>query len=275
MDAERQVAQHYSHGTLQQTILEALNAAGKDVDRLQHADLAPVDEFHIGGRQATVDFAAQFSPPRGSHLLDVGSGLGGASRYFAQALSCRVSGIDLSDDYVRAAQFLSQRVGLEGQVDYRQGSALSLPFAAATFDGAYMLHVGMNIADKAELFAEVRRVLKRGAVFGIYDVMREADGEFLYPVPWSTESATNFIDKAENYKRLLAHAGFSVAKERSRREFAIQFFRDLRERMAQSGPSPLGLQILMGATSPQKVANMTTLLANGVIAPTEIIARAE
>jgi ubiquinone/menaquinone biosynthesis C-methylase UbiE len=275
MDAERQVAQHYSHGTLQQTILEALNAAGKDVDRLQHADLAPVDEFHIGGRQATVDFAAQFSPPRGSHLLDVGSGLGGASRFFAYTFGSRVSGIDLTDDYVRAAQMLSQRVGLDGQVDYRQGSALSLPFANATFDGAYMLHVGMNIADKAGLFAEVRRVLKRGAVFGIYDVMRESDGEFLYPVPWSAEPATNFIDKAESYKRWLTGAGFAVEKERSRRDFAIKFFHELRQRMAQGGPSPLGLQILMGATSPQKVANMVTMLERGVIAPTEVISRAE
>jgi ubiquinone/menaquinone biosynthesis C-methylase UbiE len=208
------------------------------------------------------------------HLLDVGCGLGGASRYFAHEHGCRVSGIDLTDDYVRAATALSQRVGLAGTVDYRQASALALPFGDARFDGATMLHVGMNIADKGKLCAEVRRVLKPGAAFGIYDVMRESDGEFVYPVPWSTEPATNFIATAADYKRALATAGFTVTHERSRRDFAIAFFRQLRERLAQSGPPPLGLQIVMGATAPQKVANMVALLERGMISPTELIARA-
>jgi ubiquinone/menaquinone biosynthesis C-methylase UbiE len=247
---------------------------GKDPDRLTHADLAAVDEFHIGGRQATIDFAAQFGARAGMHLIDIGCGLGGASRHFAIEHGCRVTGIDLTDDYVRAATALSQRVGLGDRVLYRQASALALPFPGASFDGAYMLHVGMNIADKATLFAEVRRVLTPGGTFGIYDVMRESDAEFVYPVPWSAAPDTNFIAAAADYKRLLAAAGFAVTYERSRREFALQFFQQLRARMAQSGPSPLGLQILMGATTPQKVANMIGLIDRGVIAPTEIIATA-
>ena len=274
MSTERQVAQHYSHSALEQTIFKALTAMGKDPDRLTHADLAAVDEFHIGGRQATIDFAAQFGARAGMHLIDIGCGLGGASRHFAIEHGCRVTGIDLTDDYVRAATALSQRVGLGDRVLYRQASALALPFPGASFDGAYMLHVGMNIADKATLFAEVRRVLTPGGTFGIYDVMRESDAEFVYPVPWSAAPDTNFIAAAADYKRLLAAAGFAVTYERSRREFALQFFQQLRARMAQSGPSPLGLQILMGATTPQKVANMIGLIDRGVIAPTEIIATA-
>jgi len=273
MSTEQQVAQHYAHGALERTILDALKAMGKDPDHLTHADLAPVDEFHIGGRPATVDFAAELAPQQGMHLLDVGCGLGGASRYFAHELGCRVTGIDLTDEYVRAAAMLSHRLGLDAKVSYRQASALALPFAEATFDGAYMLHVGMNVPDKAKLISEVRRVLKPGAAFGIYDVMRESDGEFAYPVPWSAVPETNFIDTAANYQRLLTTAGFAVEKTRSRRDFAIEFFRQMRERMAQGAPSPLGLQILMGATTPQKVANMVGLLERGVISPTEIIAR--
>ena len=99
------------------------------------------------------------------HLLDIGSGLGGASRYFAHELGCRVTGIDLTEEYVRVGrQRWRARPGSADQVSYRQGSALALPFGPRTFDGAYMLHVGMNIADKAALFAEVRRVLKPGGV---------------------------------------------------------------------------------------------------------------
>jgi SAM-dependent methyltransferase len=272
--ADRRIAEHYTHGALEQVILDALRAAGKDPDHLTPDDLAPVDEFHIGGRQATIDFAAELGPPRGAALLDIGSGLGGASRYFADALGCRVTGIDLTAEYVRVADALSRRTGLGALVSYRQGSALSLPFEPGTFDGAYMLHVGMNIADKPALFAEVRRVCKPRGLFGIYDVMRERDGDLTYPVPWAASPETSFVETASTYRRLLSGAGFDVVKARSRREFAIEFSRQLRARLAQSGPPPVGLHILMGATSPQKIANVVSLLEQGLIAPTELICRA-
>ena len=104
--------------------------------------------------------------------------------------------------------------------------------------------------------------------------MRERDGELAYPVPWATSSETSFVETAATYRRLLSAAGFDVVKERSRREFAIEFFRQLRARLAESGPPPLGLHLLMGATSSQKVANMISLLEQGLIAPTELVCRA-
>jgi SAM-dependent methyltransferase len=275
MEIEQSVARHYTHGSLERAIFDALSASGKDLDRLAPADLSPVDEFHIGGRQATMDFAAELGIKPGSRLLDIGSGLGGASRYFAEALQCRVTGVDLTDEYVRAAQALAARVGLEKLVAYQQGSALALPFALGSFDGAYMLHVGMNIEDKARLFAGVRRVLKPGGIFGIYDVMRVGEGELSFPVPWASSPETSFVESAGAYRRLLEGAGFAVEKERNRRAFAVDFFEQLRARAAQAGgPPTLGLNILMGATAPQKVANMIVILEQGLIAPTEIISRA-
>src|SRR5262249_19214206 len=157
-------------------------------------------EFHIGGRQATIDFAAELGAAHGAALLDIGSGLGGASRYFAHVLGCRVTGIDLTAEYVRVADALSARTGLGKLGSYRQGSALALPFEPGTFDGAYMLHVGMNIADKAALFAEVRRVCKPRGLFGIYDVMRERDGDLAFPVPWAMSPETSFVESAATYR---------------------------------------------------------------------------
>jgi len=273
-EIEQRVASHYSHGSLEATILAALKSAGKDPDRLVPADLSPVDEFHIGGREATVDFATEMGVRPGMHLLDIGSGLGGASRYFAHERGCRVTGIDLTEDYVRVAAALARRVGLAGRVDYRSGSALDLPFAPASFDGAYMLHVGMNISDKPTLFRQVRRVLKPGGIFGIYDVMREGEGALSFPVPWAATAETSFVETAGAYRRHLESAGFKVLKERSRRDFAKEFFRQMRARAAASGgPPPLGLHLLMGAETPQKVANMIDNLERGLIAPTEIVAR--
>ena len=142
-----------------------------------------------------------FTLQPGMHLLDVGSGLGGPARYFARYQGCRVTGIDLTEEFVAVARTLTSRLGMDGQISFQQGSALSMPFAAASFDVATLLHVGMNIADKDRLFSEVRRVVKPGGIFGIYDQMREADGELAFPVPWASVPQTSFVETAATYKR--------------------------------------------------------------------------
>ncbi len=274
MTVEKSVADHYGRASLERAILDAATASGKDIDRLVPSDLSSVDEFHIGGRDATIEFAGELGAARGSHLLDIGSGIGGPSRFFAQECGCRVSGVDLTEEYVRVATSLARRVGLGDRVEYRVASAAALPFASGTFDGAYMLHVGMNVPDKASVFASVRRVLRPGAVFGIYDVMRDRDGELRFPVPWAPTAALSFVDTAANYRAFLEDAGFIIMKQRDRREFAVQFFQQLKARAAQSGPPLLGLQLLMGADSQLKIANMIANLEAGLISPNEIIARA-
>jgi ubiquinone/menaquinone biosynthesis C-methylase UbiE len=273
MEIEQAVVRHYAHGSLEETILNALAAAGKDVNRLAPKDLAPVDEFHIGGRQATVAFAQQFDPRPGMRLLDIGCGLGGAARYFADARGCHVTGIDLSGEYVAVANALAARVGLDQQVSCEQGSALALPFAAGSFDGAYMFHVGMNIENKPKLFAEVRRVLAPSGLFGIYDVMRLGAGELSYPVPWASGPESSFVAAAASYRRLLEAEGFDVMKERSRRDFALEVFGQMRARGATAEPGSLGLHIVMGARAAQKVKNMIGDISAGLIAPTELICR--
>jgi ubiquinone/menaquinone biosynthesis C-methylase UbiE len=271
---EQQVAQHYARGSLEQAILDALVRAGKDPAHLVADDLAPVDEFHTGGRQATVEFTTQLGLTPGMRLIDIGSGIGGPARYVAQQYRCHVTGVDLTEDYVRIATSLSRHVGLDGAAEFVQASALALPFAPEAFDGAYMLHVGMNIADKAKLFAEVRRVLKPGAVFGVYDIMRQGDGEIAYPVPWAATPETSFVADPASYRRLLREAGFEVAGERERRQFAIDFFSKIRARVAESGLPPLGLHIVIAEDFQRKMANMVANIEAGRIAPVEIIGRA-
>ncbi len=268
--------QHYAHGRLTQAILGALAAAGKDPDRLVPADLAPVDEFHLGGRPATIDLAGQMALDPDLPLLDIGCGLGGAARYFAAERGCRVTGIDLTEEYVQVAADLARRVALADRVSFVQGSALALPFAAASFGAATMLHVGMNVADKGRLFAEVRRVLRTGAMFGVYDVMREADGPLTYPMPWASTADTSFLATADAYGRLLAQAGFQLVSRRSRRDLALAGFATLRARAArgQDAAPPLGLHIVMGAAAGRKMANLADQIERGLLAPTEIVCRA-
>ncbi|MPZ56774.1 MAG: methyltransferase domain-containing protein [Rhizobiales bacterium] len=272
---EQQVAQHYARTDLEQAILDALVASSKDPAKLTPADLAPVDEFHTGGRQATIDFAEQIGFMPGMHLLDVGCGIGGAARFFAAERGCRVTGVDLTQEYIETADALARRVGLAARVSYRQASALALPFDPGTFDGAYMMHVGMNIEDKAALFAEVRRVLKAGSTFAIFDVMRSGPGELRFPLHWAATSETSFVVSAAEYRSALEAAGFASVKERDRGDFARAFFREVVARAAEAGrPPPLGIHILMKTDVPQKLASYVSNLEAGLIAPVELIYRA-
>jgi SAM-dependent methyltransferase len=269
--SEQSVAQHYSHGALEEQILGALSKLGVDPEQLQPDQLAPVDEFHIGGRAATVELVDQLDLHPGLRVLDVGSGLGGTARYLAHHHGVTVTGIDLTEEYVQVARSLTRRAGLAEQVTFHQGSATTLPFGDHSFDRACMLHVGMNIADKQAVFAEVRRVLTDEGTFGVYDVMRTGTAEPTYPVPWASTPATSFLAEPARYRELLSEAGLSVALERDRSEFGVTFFHRLRAVIAESGPPALGLHIVMGQDAATKVANMIDNLERGLIAPVEMI----
>ena len=103
---------------------------------------------------------------------------------FVSRYGSQVTGIDLTREYVETGNTLCKWVGPHKRVFLQEGSALAMPFAERSFDGAYMLHVGMNIEDKEKLADEVARVLRSGSVFGIYDVMRTGPGDLAFPVPW-------------------------------------------------------------------------------------------
>jgi ubiquinone/menaquinone biosynthesis C-methylase UbiE len=274
MDTERHVAEHYGRTGLEQKILAALAAAGIDIDRLTTADLAAGDEFHLGWRAATAALAADLGLEPGMRVLDIGSGLGGPARYFAEAHGCTVVGVDITESYVDVANSLTARCGLTDRASFELASALSLPFDAAEFDAATMIHVGMNILDKAGVFAEARRVLKPGGRFAVYDVMRTGDGAIPYPMPWAATEATSFVEPVARYRGLLEAAGFTVESETSRRELALRLAAEMREKAAKDGPPPFGLHILMGPATPERLGNILATVQAGTVSPVQLIARA-
>ncbi len=270
---ESAVAQHYSHGDLLGAIQSSIAKIGKTSDTVTIDDLAPVDEFHIGSRMATQHLLDQLNFTDSQHILDVGCGIGGASRYIASQSGCLVSGIDLTPEYVDTGKAICSWMGLDKQIDLYQGSALDMPFDDAAFNGAVMFHVGMNIEDKQRLFSEVFRVLQPGASFGVYDIMRINDGQLSFPSTWATDENSSSLGTPEQYKQALTAAGFSIAAENDRREFALDFFAQMMQKLKTSGgPPAIGLHILMQDTTPAKVKNMIDNIANSLIAPVEIIA---
>jgi ubiquinone/menaquinone biosynthesis C-methylase UbiE len=274
MAAQADVSEHYTHGNLLEAIRAGLASLGKTPGNLTADDLASVDEFHIGGRQASMDFLDQLGFAPDMHILDVGCGLGGAARFAAFRYGSRITGIDLTPEYVATGATLCDWVGLGPRVSLHEGNALAMPFDDGAFDGAYMLHAGMNIADKDKLAADVSRVLKSGSLFGVYDILRTGRGELAYPVPWASSAGLSQVAGPEDYKRALQTAGFEIMSERNRRDFALNFFEELRARgAAAGGPPPLGLHLLMGKATPEKVKNMIANVSDGLVAPVELIAR--
>jgi len=274
LGAEAKVAEHYTRGRLEDIIVQALARAGKDFANLTAADLAPLDEFHVGGLEATQELAARMELSPNRRLLDVGSGIGGPARYFAGEHRCKVTGVDLTEEFVGVAKSLTRQTKLDHLAEFHQASALKLPFEAATFDGAYMLHVGMNIPDKAAVFGEVRRVLKPGGLFTIFDIMRTGAGPLRFPVPWAQSEETSFVAELQDYRRALEAAGFRVSQERGRGAFAIEFTERMMARIAQAGPPAMGLHLLMGEAAKPMLDNVLEMMRQGLLEPIELYARA-
>ncbi|MGJ5620415.1 class I SAM-dependent methyltransferase [Sulfitobacter sp. MF3-043] len=273
MDYAEKISTHYGHGNLLTAIEAGLEAQGIKAENASVEDLGPVDEFHIGGRSASAHFLNQLGIMPSHSILDVGCGLGGSARFAAKTYGARVVGVDLTPEYVETGKALCDWVGLSDRVELHQGSALSLPFEAECFDGAFMMHVGMNIQDKRTLIAEVSRVLKPGAKFGIYDIMKTNDEELIYPVPWATTSETSWLTGPKDYRAAFEAGGFAVVEENNRREFAMDFFKKMKATGdAAGGPPPLGLHVLMQQSSAEKIPNMVANLAENRISPIEMIA---
>ena len=274
-DIEQRVARHYGAEGLMQRIRAGLTALGSDPDAPRADDLKPIDEFHIGGVAATDRLLDPLDIGPATRVLDIGAGLGGTARHVAGRFGAHVTGVDLTPEYVQAAQALSTMAGFGARNAFVTGSALELPVADGGFDLALMLHVGMNIEDKARLMREARRVLRRGGVFAVYDVMRGPNGAPLtYPVPWAAEADTSFVAPLDAYTAAATAAGFERQASTGRRDVAIDFLESFRQRVAQSGPPPLGIHLLMGDTAAVKIANMLAQLKDGRIEPTELVLRA-
>ena len=268
---ERQVAEHYTPDLLQEKLAEALRAAGKNAESPTEYDLEPFDNLHLGGRESIEALSAFMELRPGIRLLDVGSGLGGPARFFA-GRGCQVVGIDLSDKFVRVATNLTSMVGLSDKASFRHGSALAMPFSAGAFDGAYMVHVGMNIPDKLGVFREVARVLKPGSRFAIFDILRSSEGELSFPLPWAVTDETSFVESEDAYRGALEANGFHIAHRRSRRQFALELMERMRAQAAAGNPPQIGLHIMSGEQAPVMLKNVNQAIAVGKLEPMELVA---
>jgi SAM-dependent methyltransferase len=255
------VVGHYAVDGLVDRLLRALAAAGHDTSHPTVDMVNLADQMHGGGLNATKTQAQLAGIAAGMRVLDAGCGIGGSSRYLAHAYGCRVDAIDLTPQFVAAAERLNALCGISDMIAVREASVTALPFEDRRFDHVWSQNVTMNVADKRAMFAEAYRVLKPGGRFSFSHVALGPAGEPIYPLPWASDASYSFPGRPEEILQILRDVGFAKAENRS--EVSGPGTRP---------PNDIGAAAVMGADMPQRQANAMRSVKEGRLVPMLVIA---
>ncbi|MGA9614617.1 MAG: methyltransferase domain-containing protein [Mycobacterium sp.] len=266
---DTQIHTQYSTGLSRHNIAQALVAAGKDLDHLQPADLALLEDFHTMGRIATSQLVDLIEMTTDDDVLDAGSGIGGTARFVAEECQCRVSAVDLTEEYCETARWLNRLVALDDRISVRRADVTELPFADATFQVVFSQHVQMNVADKSRLYQEARRVLADGGQLAMWDITSGGLADPDYPLPWADQPELTHLATSNQLRAVVESAGF-----------AVEHWNDLTDQAASTmqmflalPPNPLGLHAFVPDFA-EKAQNLTRALSDGRLRAIQAVARA-
>jgi len=255
------VVRNYTQPDLTETVLHALREVVGDLAEVTPDTLAAIDEFHVRGRESTVELVELVGDLSGTQVLDVGCGLGGTARYLATTFDCEVIGVDLTPTYVALARSLSELVGLADRTAFQEGSATELPFEDEAFDVVWMEHVQMNISAKDQLVRELARVLKPGGRLAFHEIFAGANPEPIFPVPWAETPSTSVLTTPDAFRKQATVAGLNVVAWTEVTSVSAEWFRTMVARVAAEGPPPLGIHVLMGSTARVRLENLSRNLS--------------
>jgi SAM-dependent methyltransferase len=271
MTEAQSISDHWGTGDVYARIIEAMRAAGIDPDTVTSEQLAPVDHFHARGFPATKDLADVLPFSEGCRYVDIGCGIGGPARYFAQRFNCYVDGIDITLPFVEAAEKLTTLVRLDDLVTFKHGDGQRLPYADECFDGGISQHVTMNVADRGSFFAEAFRVLKPSAFFALTEHGLGEVGAPHHPLPWSKDGSGAHLMRPKDSVEALKNAGFTRIEVTDTGEKYFEAYSRAIE-MAEKGEAPaFGSHILVGELAPQITRNAARNIAERRTHPVQIV----
>jgi tocopherol O-methyltransferase len=156
--------------------------------------------------------------------LDFGSGIGGPTLHMASVCAARFVGVTNNDNINRRARQRAAEAGLGdrvsfltiGDTDYQY-----LPFRDESFEAVFFYESVCHLSDKAALFREAGRVLKRGGRIAGIDWLQRPFGEYqtaeqietvmgpvneFIRIPWHGTVA--------GYREMMERAGLDVLEAR-------------------------------------------------------------
>jgi SAM-dependent methyltransferase len=271
MTNAKEIADHWGKGDVYGLIMSALKNLSKPLEDLTIEDLAPVDHFHARGFPATVELADRLPIKAGQHILDIGCGLGGPARYMAKRFQCTVSGLDITEPFVVAANKLTALLHMQEQVKIEHGDGHHLPYPDSHFDGAYTQHVTMNVADRPTFFAEAFRVLKPGAFFALTEHGLGPKGNPHYPLPWSQDGTGAYLVLPSQTRAILEKTGFKGIVIEDTGAKYVAAYKTAIEKAEKGVLPPLGTHILMGEAASQKTRNAAWNIEEGRTHPIQLV----
>jgi len=264
---QESINDHYGQPDLSGKIRHAFEKLGIAPEDVTREDLANLDEIHIRGLEATLELGKLADLKPGMRVLDVGCGVGGPARTLAAEFGCEVVGLEIVGEFCRAAEMLTEWVGLADLVSFHEGDMRAMPFADAEFDLVFTQHTVMNVAEKAELFAEFRRVLKPPGGLLIYEVCGDNDKALHYPVPWAGGADISFLTTADELRGLIATNGFIEKHWTDVTSRALDWFDGMAAGMRKKIPKRMGpnVGVILGPDAVEKSRNLLRNLREGRI----------
>ncbi|MGH3805755.1 MAG: SAM-dependent methyltransferase [Pseudonocardiaceae bacterium] len=112
----------------------------------------------------------------GSHVLDVGCGIGGPGVRIARLTGARVTGISVSQEQIRLANSLAESAGVAERVVFHRADAMTLPFPAQSFDAAIALESFFHMPDRGQVLVQICRSLRPGGRLVLTDYTHPCSG---------------------------------------------------------------------------------------------------
>ncbi len=261
------LTRHYVFTDVEAAVSAALNALDAEGAELALKDLAALDQFHVGGLDASRILAQKADLKASDLVLDVGGGLGGTARLIASEQGCEVTVFDLMESYCRVGEMLTERTNLVNRVHFRQGNALDMPFDDQSFDVVWTQHSSMNIADKKGLYAQIHRVLRSGGKLVMHEVMAGAIQPIHFPVMWARDASMSFLMLPDDLQALLIQTGFEVQNWQDILDQSLTWLEKRVSTQSNAGATtnPLGLQLLLGNDLGTLLGNLLLNLREGRI----------
>jgi len=241
LEYEKAINNQYGQSDLGIKILAVLQSEGIDTIQLIKEALAPIEELHLRGRSSTIELAQEVELNEKMKVLDIGCGIGGPARTIVSEFGCNVTGIDICDEFCRAADLINERLGYTDKIEIRQGNALDMPFNSNSFDIIFIQHVSMNIKNKKRLFSEIHRLLHPKGRLALNTICAGSDKPIYFPVFWANNPSISFLSLPYDLLQLIEDNGFKELSWTDNTKKIIKTIENWRPKDRSPKPRPISL----------------------------------